>query len=325
MCTRLLALLTSCSIAGPIAVASLLLPTDSIAIAQSEASPVDFLNGVWEGSYTCRQGLTKLRLEIQANSPEDIDVVFSFSDHPTNPGNLSGSFRMVGDYNPSNNPNVSGSLDLDATTWINRPSGYSTVDLNGAVSSSTDSIIGDVDFSGCSTFEVVKLDVQNAGQSAADAQNSPQPEPDSQNTAQINRSSSLDGPESVVAGLHQAIQDGDYEKVETYYCAAERVTAQVIEGVADPEEQGRNLMDAYLQIAYTLYSVDMSMLQYETVYTDDEGEGRAVVTVVGPVAVESSDGRSVLIPYRNFSALGRDWLRLIRENGEWKLCQNLDV
>ena len=81
--------------------------------------------------------------------------------------------------------------------------------------------------------------------------------------------------------------------------------------------------NAYLQVDFTIYTVDMSLLQYETVYTDNEGEGLSVVTVAGPVCVESANGQGILIPYRNFSALGKAWLRLIRENGEWKLCQNL--
>jgi hypothetical protein len=29
------------------------------------------------------------------------------------------------------------------------------------------------------------------------------------------------------------------------------------------------------------------------------------------------------LPYRRFSTFGRDWLRLIKENNEWKLCYNL--
>lgn len=137
--------------------------------------------------------------------------------------------------------------------------------------------------------------------------------------------SQLDGPERTVYNFHEALQQGDLNTLNTYFCAAERASAQIAERTADSEGQNRALLNAYLQIAYTMYSVDMSRLQYETVYTDAVGEGRAVVTVVGPVAVESSDGRGVLVPYRNFSALGREWLRLIRENGEWKLCQNLNV
>ncbi|TBR59797.1 hypothetical protein B4U84_02445 [Westiellopsis prolifica IICB1] len=35
----------------------------------------------------------------------------------------------------------------------------------------------------------------------------------------------------------------------------------------------------------------------------------------------SPNGQNLLVPYRKF---GRDWLRLIKENNEWKLCHNLN-
>ncbi|MGD1864036.1 MAG: hypothetical protein ACFB0D_05735 [Phormidesmis sp.] len=326
--------------AGPLA-AALILPTGSDALAQSEAPSVDFLNGVWEGSYTCSRGLTRLRLDIQADSARDIDVVFSFSAHPTNPGSPSGRFRMRGEYEAAYSANVPSLIDLDATAWIDRPSGYATVDLLGTVSGVSRRITGSVDLEGCSTFEVAKLDNQQAelnpqnaipptAASRPVAQGS-QPTPSGSASSGSASSGSasvgngqLDGPESVVASFHQAIQNGNFDAVESYYCASERVAARALEAGTDPEGQRRALANAYLQVAYTIYTVDMSMLQYETVYTDNEGEGRAVVTVAGPVGVESANGQGILIPYRNFSALGKAWLRLIRENGEWKLCQNLE-
>lgn len=300
--------------------------SSSVSLAQStETSSVTFLNGTWEGSYTCQQGLTKLRLDIQADSATEIDAVFSFSGHPTNPRNPAGSFRMRGRYEEPRTASVPSMINLDATTWISQPPGYTTVDLYGTPSRVTDSIVGSVNSDGCSTFEVKKTGTRTAIRAESNSQGTSPSEVDISNGARASRSPQRDGPESVVASFHQAIQDGDLNAIETHYCSAERVAAGVVEGGTDPNGRNRSFLDAYLQTAYALYSIDMSMLQYETVYTDDEGEGRAVVTVVGPVGVESPDGRGILIPYRNFSALRREWLRLIKENGEWKLCQNLDV
>jgi len=54
-------------------------------------------------------------------------------------------------------PDIPDILELKATTWINRPSGYSTVDLLGEISSSERRITGSVYSSGsCSTFDVIK-------------------------------------------------------------------------------------------------------------------------------------------------------------------------
>ncbi|MEM7579815.1 MAG: hypothetical protein AAF316_08165 [Cyanobacteria bacterium P01_A01_bin.80] len=118
---------------------------------------VKYLNGTWVGSYRCSQGITGLELSIRAKSKTDIDIIFSFFPHPKNLSVPSGSFRMRGKYkvfNSSRRPNV---LNLKATKWIDRPSGYSTVDLAGLVYPSKSKIVGNVSSSGCGKFQVEKL------------------------------------------------------------------------------------------------------------------------------------------------------------------------
>ncbi|MBD2432151.1 MULTISPECIES: hypothetical protein [Fischerella] len=300
--------LTSCILFGPMAI--LIVPFSKIAQAQSASSQVLFLNGVWEGSYTCRQGLTKLRLDIEAKNTTDINAVFSFSEHPNNPGTPSSRFRMQGNFKVFDSPDVSGLLDLKATTWINQPRGYSTVDLRGNVSSSKRSITGKVALPGCSTFEVVKVDTQNALQ----------PKPSNQNTSQANRDRQLDGPESTVAKFHQAIQNRSFNSLDKYYCSIEKIAAQKVNSRLDPDGQNMALLNAYLRISSSIYSIDMSQLYYQTKYYDAK-LGRAVVAITGNVIVKSPNGQNALFPYRRF---GRDWLRLIKENNEWKLCHNLN-
>jgi hypothetical protein len=121
-------------------------------------SQVEFLNGTWEGTYVCGQGLTSLKLVIVAKSATEIDAVFLFSPHSQNPNIPSGSFRMKGNLEVFNSRDIPDFLDLKATTWINRPSGYVTVDLRGDVSSSKRTIAGNVISSApnCSTFNVEK-------------------------------------------------------------------------------------------------------------------------------------------------------------------------
>lgn len=117
-------------------------------------SQVEFLNGTWEGTYICRQGLTSLKLVITAKSSNDIDAVFNFFAHPSNPSVPSGSFRMKGSYTVSNSQNTPALLNLKGTSWIKQPPGWITVDLRGNVFVSDGKIIGDVTTPGCSRFEL---------------------------------------------------------------------------------------------------------------------------------------------------------------------------
>jgi hypothetical protein len=124
--------------------------------SSSAASQVEFLNGTWEGTYVCLQGLTNLKLVVKAKSTTEIDAVFLFSAHPQNPNIPSGRFRMTGNLEILNSKDMPNLLDLKATTWINRPADWLTVDLRGDISSSKRRITGNVLTPGCSTFDVVK-------------------------------------------------------------------------------------------------------------------------------------------------------------------------
>jgi len=122
-----------------------------------DASQVAFLNGTWQGTYICAQGLTNLKLVIAAKSTTDIDAVFLFSAHASNPTVPSGSFRMKGVYTIFNSSEIPNTLELKATNWISRPSGYMTVDLQGNLTPSDRRIVGNVlNAPGCSKFDVSK-------------------------------------------------------------------------------------------------------------------------------------------------------------------------
>jgi hypothetical protein len=122
------------------------------------ASQVQLLNGTWEGTYVCRQGLTSIRLTIAAQSTNEIDAVFYFSAHPRNPSVPSGAFRMVGTYRVFNSTQIPNLLELKPTNWINRPRGYGTVGLSGNVFPDEQRIVGEVTTSGCDRFDVIKVD-----------------------------------------------------------------------------------------------------------------------------------------------------------------------
>lgn len=133
--------------------------TQSTNVKRSNFSEVAYLNGIWEGSYTCLQGLTKLKLLVDARSKTDIDAVFMFSAHPQNPGVPSGRFRMAGTLQTFNSLDMSDLLNLRGVSWINQPSGWIMVDLKGDVSPSRRQIIGNIPQPGCSTFELEKREL----------------------------------------------------------------------------------------------------------------------------------------------------------------------
>ena len=115
------------------------------------------------------------------------------------------------------------------------------------------------------------------------------------------------GSESTTARLHQALQNQDFNAIGNYYCAAERNIAAAAINSSDVLRQNAALLNAYLQLTSTMYSVDVSRLYYETKYLDEQ-QGRAVVAITGDVIIRSADGRSASMPYRQFSAFGQDWL-----------------
>jgi hypothetical protein len=154
---KIFSMITSIFLFG--AVAAEIVESRPFVKSQSISSQVEFLNGTWDGSYICRQGLTKLRLVIEAKSTTEINAVFLFSPHPQNPNVPSGRFRMVGTLEVFNSSDIPDLLDLKATAWINRPSGYETVDLRGDISKSQRKITGNVITPGCSTFEVIKREI----------------------------------------------------------------------------------------------------------------------------------------------------------------------
>jgi hypothetical protein len=144
--------------------------------------------------------------------------------------------------------------------------------------------------------------------------------PDAPVASSVNET--LNETERQVASYHKAMETANPDKINSHFCAAERITAKTIEDAVDPKGRNRQSLDLYLAIAKGLYRLDTSKLVYKTVYKDSVGEGRAIVTVAGPVLLHTSSEKYLVIMYEKFQPLGKAWIRLIRENGQWKICQN---
>jgi hypothetical protein len=121
-----------------------------VPVTVASAAPTPAPTGVWEGSYTCRQGLTGLRLTIGAGQGSSLTADFAFHALPSNPGGPSGDFTMRGTY--SNDRMV-----LTQDHWVQQPAGYDMVDLaSGPPTNGGKSLSGSVTTPGCTTFAVQK-------------------------------------------------------------------------------------------------------------------------------------------------------------------------
>ncbi|MBK8837151.1 MAG: hypothetical protein IPO30_00145 [Hyphomonadaceae bacterium] len=109
------------------------------------------ITGDWTGKYICAQGVTALSLTIQkANAPGAVVATFAFGPLPENPDVPEGAYRMRGKYDP-----MSRRLELSGERWINQPSGYVMVGLDGAMNSTGQKIAGHVPgLFTCTDFEV---------------------------------------------------------------------------------------------------------------------------------------------------------------------------
>lgn len=103
--------------------------------------------GTWSGSYLCRQGRTSLTLTI-TGAGEDLEAVFDFGAHATNPDVPDGRFRMSGELD------CEGKLSLEPERWVQRPDGYVAVGLAGELEEDGELLRGRVVGAGCSGFEV---------------------------------------------------------------------------------------------------------------------------------------------------------------------------
>ena len=124
--------------------------------AEPSATDGDAANliGDWTGSYTCSQGLTGLDLSIERSSSGVVNATFNFYPLPENPSVPTGSFLMEGSYGEN------GNLILNGTDWLEQPTGYRTVNLEGQVSNNFSTFSGQVTSStgaaGCTTFSLSK-------------------------------------------------------------------------------------------------------------------------------------------------------------------------
>ena len=106
----------------------------------------------WSGYYACSQGVASLILrinsvlEIKNTDVLNVEAIFDF-DYGDRRG--VGKYYLYGQYNPKNR-----TLLLNPGDWIQRPSGYLTVGMDGKISSDGKHYTGKILSSGCREFDL---------------------------------------------------------------------------------------------------------------------------------------------------------------------------
>lgn len=109
-----------------------------------------FLNGTWEGTYRCRQGLTGMKLTVFVVDDHEVEATFEFFPVKSNPDVPRGSFVVEGSYTATG-------FTLQPGHWIKRPGDYVMVGLEASFSPRAgQSIRGEVADSGCDDFSLTK-------------------------------------------------------------------------------------------------------------------------------------------------------------------------
>ncbi len=114
----------------------------SLAVIASPASArTPNIGGTWNGIYFCGESMP-LTLRIQ-QSQGDLEATFSF----TTSDGTAGSFSMTGEIDGN------GYFALDGSEWINQPSGFVMVGLNGQYDPDrSGSLNGNVEGPMCNSF-----------------------------------------------------------------------------------------------------------------------------------------------------------------------------
>ncbi len=114
---------------------------------------IKLLEAIWQGEYYANQGKTALSLDIsEVTEQGTVKAEFIFSEHVDNSGVPSGNYEMEGTYDFSSH-----ALKLSGTKWIEHPSGYNFVDIDGSVDLSSKAITGTT--SGYSGLNLVRQDI----------------------------------------------------------------------------------------------------------------------------------------------------------------------
>ena len=102
---------------------------------------------VWVGSYACPQGVTALRLSIEARPSGEAVGTFEFGPHPDNRNLPRGEYRLTGTVRLL--PRGHLQVKLAPDRWITQPEGYTMTGLTATSDGEQQSLSGKIDAEGC--------------------------------------------------------------------------------------------------------------------------------------------------------------------------------
>jgi hypothetical protein len=119
--------------------------TQGRAVADTHARIPPF--SVWIGSYTCPQGITALRLSIEARSSGEAEATFEFGPHPNNKNLPRGEYRMTGTVRLL--PRGQLRVKLVPDRWITQPDGWTMTGLSATSDLEQQQLEGRIDAEVC--------------------------------------------------------------------------------------------------------------------------------------------------------------------------------
>ena len=102
---------------------------------------------VWIGSYTCPQGLTGLRLSIEARPSGEAVATFEFGPHPENRSLPRGEYRLTGTVRLL--PRGHLRVKLVPDRWVTQPEGWTMTGLTATSDLEQQTLQGKIDQPAC--------------------------------------------------------------------------------------------------------------------------------------------------------------------------------
>jgi Caspase domain len=130
-------------------IARALSPEQATQQPQQSVGPPAQVAGVWQGSYSCGQGLSAMQLMLEQAYDGSLRARLDFTGTQVNPG-PTGAYTLSGRI-------VNAHLQLRAEQWLMQPPGYSMVDIEGDVAADQLTLSGRILNPACGGWSVSKV------------------------------------------------------------------------------------------------------------------------------------------------------------------------
>lgn len=106
--------------------------------------------GLWQGTYTCAQGLTGITMLIADGENGSLNAIWDFYAVSSNPGVPTGAVALTGSHSGSQ-------VSLTPNRWIYQPAGYGAGPLTMTIGADGNTLSGPVRLAGCTTLALSRV------------------------------------------------------------------------------------------------------------------------------------------------------------------------